>query len=241
MLPEILVGKPENLQEVLARRLEDVARLAIVARGRFALALPGGSVATTFFPRLATAQVDWSRTHCFWGDERALPPTDPESNYGVARALLLDRAGVPAGGVHRMKADEDDLEGAAHAYENELVSALGRPPRLDVVILGMGPDGHVCSLFPGHSLLQERTRWVSAVVDSPKPPSRRLTLTLPSLEAAAFVVVAAFGETKAAALREAIEDSGSALPVALAVRGAARALFLLDQGAASRLSPAASS
>lgn len=240
MLPEIIVDRAENLEEALALRFEEEARSAIATGGRFAVALPGGSVATTFFPRLAAARLDWARTHCFWGDERAVPPTDSASNYGIARALLLERVGVPPAHIHRMKAEAEDLDTAATEYANEMVRVLGTPPRLDIVLLGMGPDGHVCSLFPGHALLHDRGRWVEAVVDSPKPPPRRLTLTLPALTAAALVVVAALGEPKAAAVREALEDSASVLPVSLAVRGAPRALFLLDQAASSRLSSVSS-
>lgn len=235
MLPEILVGAPEKAADALARRLEAEARAAIAARGRFALALPGGTTATRLLPRLAAADLDWTRTHCFWSDERAVPPTDPESNYGLARALLLEPARVPATCIHRMKADADDLAAAANDYASEMVSVLGAAPRLDVVLIGMGPDGHICSLFPGHALLRERSRWVAAIVDSPKPPPRRLTFTMPALAAVALVIVAAFGEGKAAAVREAVEDPDSQLPVSLLARSGPRIVFLLDPAAASRL------
>jgi 6-phosphogluconolactonase len=102
------------------------------------------------------------------------------------------------------------------------------------VLLGVGPDGHVCSLFPGHPLLDEQHRFVAAILDSPKPPPRRLTLTLPALAAARLLVVAAFGEATAAVMREALEDPKSGLPVALALRGAKQALVLLDAAAAGR-------
>src|SRR5262249_18355181 len=116
-----------------------------------------------------------------------------------------------------------------------LEQLLGRPPRLDFVLLGVGPDGHVCSLFPGHPLLAEERRWVAAIDDSPKPPPRRLTLTLPVLAAAELVVVAALGEGKAEVVRESVEEPASRLPLALVTRGSRRMLFLLDPGAAGRL------
>lgn len=235
MLPEILLGAPQKLAEVLARRLEDAGRAAIAARGRFALALPGGTTAQTLLPRLAVAELDWARTDCFWSDERAVPPADPESNFGLARGLLLDPAGVPAASIHRMVGEAPDLQAAADAYRSEMTRVLGPTPSLDVVLIGMGPDGHICSLFPGHALLRERSRWVAVIEDSPKPPPRRLTFTMPALAAAALVIVAAFGEAKAGAVREALEDPESQLPVSLVARSGPRIVFLLDPAAASRL------
>src|SRR5450432_2812119 len=106
---ETLVDKTQFLAAALARRFQDSARHALVARGRFTVALPGGSVATGFFPGLARLPVDWSGVDFFWGDERAVPPEHPDSNYGLARSLWLDPAGVPAERVHRMRADAPDL------------------------------------------------------------------------------------------------------------------------------------
>jgi 6-phosphogluconolactonase len=232
---ETLVDKAESLAESLAERFEAAAREAIAARGRFTVALPGGSVAASFFPRLSRAPLDWSNVDFFWGDERAVPPSHPDSNYAAARALWLDAAGVPMDRVHRMQAEERDLEKAAADYERELERAAGAPPRLDLVLLGVGPDGHVCSLFAGHPALAVRDRAVAVIEDSPKPPPRRLTLTLPVVTRARAVVVVALGRGKAEVVREAVEEAGSALPVALVARGARRTLFLLDPEAASLL------
>jgi 6-phosphogluconolactonase len=228
----VVVAEPGALAEALAARLEREARAAVAARGSFAIALPGGSVATTLFPRLATAAVDWSRSHFFWVDERAVPPADPESNFGAARALWLGPARVPSARVHRMRGDGPNLDQAARGYEAELRRALGDPPRLDVALLGVGPDGHVASLFPGHRLLDETGRQVAALDDAPKPPPRRLTLTPAALAAARLLVVAAFGAGKAEAVRAALDDPRSPLPVARVTRAAAAALFLLDPEAA---------
>jgi len=232
---ETLVDKAEFLPEALGLRFEEEGRLALAARGRFTLALPGGSVATSFFPRLARVPFDWSRTDFFWGDERAVPPDHPDSNYAAARSLWLTPAGVPEASVHRMKAEEPDLGEAAADYARELAGVAGSPPRLDLVLLGVGPDGHVCSLFAGHPVLGLRDRAVAVVEDSPKPPPRRLTLTLPVVTGAALVIVVALGRGKAEIIRAALEDSGSALPVALVARQARRATFLLDAEAASLL------
>jgi 6-phosphogluconolactonase len=236
MVPEIVVDSPSHLTDTLVSLLEAEGRRSIARHGVFAIALPGGSVATTAFPRLARLDFPWSSSEIFWGDERAVPASDPESNYGLARSLWLEPTGVPNERIHPMPADAADLEAAAEAYADELVRVLGSPPVLDVALLGMGPDGHVCSLFPGHPLLREEKRLVAAVVDSPKPPPRRLTLTLPVVAAAGLVIVVATGAAKAAALAEALEDPASPLPVALVLRRCQRAAVLMDPEAASRLS-----
>jgi 6-phosphogluconolactonase len=225
--------------DVLAARLRAEMTRVVPApstdRG-LSIAVSGGSVATTFFPRWAAeATMDWGSTDVFWADERAVPPTDPESNYALARSLWLDPAQAPAGRVHRMPADAPDLAAAARDYDAELRRVVGDRPVLDLVLLGMGPDGHVASLFPGHTLLGETRRNVAAVVDSPKPPPHRLTLTLPVLTAARVVVIGAFGASKAEMVRLAIEDAESRLPAALVARGAPRAVWLLDAAAASQL------
>jgi 6-phosphogluconolactonase len=200
-------------------------------RSPFGVSLTGGSVAQAFFPALAAAPIDWNRIEWFWGDERAVPPNHPDSNYGLAAHTLFSQIAVAPERIHRMKAEADDLNHAARDYEEELTSIAGRPPRVDLVLLGVGPDGHVCSLFPDHPALEERRRFVVPIVDSPKPPPRRLTLTLPAL-AGATVIVAAFGASKVAVIREARENAASRLPVALAARAAREAIFLIDDGAA---------
>lgn len=235
MHPEIHVDQAAGLTGRLTTLFENEAERAQARRGLCAIALPGGSIAAIFFPELARAQCDWSRTVFFWGDERAVPPDHPDSNYGLARRLWLEPAGVPERNVHRMGANAPDLAAAARSYEEDLTRTLGAPPQLDLALLGVGPDGHVCSLFPGHALLRERERMVAPIEEAPKPPPRRLTLTLPALWAADVVVVAALGEPKAAVLREALQDPASVLPVALAIRGARRAMVLLDPPAASLL------
>jgi 6-phosphogluconolactonase len=234
--PEVIVDAPASLAHLFAARFEAAARGAIARHGRFSCALPGGSVANAFFPILAAASVEWPRLDFFWGDERAVPPTDPDANYGLARRLWLDHVPVDPARVHRMHGEEADLDAAAAAYGRELAHVLGGRP-LDLVLLGMGPDGHVCSLFPTHSALRESTRRVVAIDDSPKPPPRRLTLTLVPLAGAPLVCVAAFGAEKAAAIQEAVEAPASPLPVALAARAGLRSLFLLDPEAAGSLAP----
>ena len=216
---------------MFADRLAFEARRAQTGGRALSLVLPGGSVAQAFLPVVAEAAIDWALVDVFWGDERAVPPDHPESNYRLADELLLERVGIDRARVHRMPADGADLDAGARAYEAELVRVLGDPPRFDVVLLGVGPDGHVCSLFPGHPALRETSRRVVAVTDSPKPPPGRLTLTLAALDGAE-IYVAAFGPSKAVVVREALTTPASPLPVALAARAGKRAVFMLDTDAA---------
>ena len=232
MRHQIIVGDPPTfLADELARLFRRAGRRAIEARGRFSVALSGGSVAPLFYPVLARLPFDWARTDFFWCDERAVPPSHEDSTYAPARRLWLEPAGVPADSIHRMEAERTPLASAAAAYSERLVQTLGSPPRIDLVLLGVGPDGHVASLFPDHPVLAHEAAWVAAVEDSPKPPPRRLTLTLPAIAAARRVVVAAFGAPKAPVVREALASSESNLPVALVSRRARRVVFLLDEDA----------
>ena len=235
MSPEVVVADTSALAQVLIDRLSKAAREAAAEGRRWAMALPGGSTAEVLLPSLARAAIDWSLADFFWGDERAVGPDDPDSNFGLCQRLFLGPIGADPRRVHRVKAEGMDLAVAAQAYETELLAVLGEAAILDFVLMGMGPDGHVCSLFPGHPGLRERERRVIAVSDSPKPPPRRITMTVPVLEAAKVVCVAAFGDGKAAALAAGLQDAASALPVALVARGARQALFLLDPAAAARL------
>jgi 6-phosphogluconolactonase len=236
MSPEVIVADAGALALALVDRLTVVTREAAAVGRRLSMALPGGSTAEVLLPPLAKAGIDWTRWDFFWGDERAVAPDDPDSNYGLCQRLFLGPIAADPRHVHRVKGEGPDLEATAAAYEAEMASVLGETAVIDFALMGMGPDGHVCSLFPGHPGLRERTRRVIAVSDSPKPPPLRVTMTMPVLEAARVVCVAAFGESKAEALGAGLEDPTSLLPVALVARGARHALFLLDPPAAARLS-----
>jgi 6-phosphogluconolactonase len=217
----------EALADALAEAFEATAWAAIAARGLFTCALTGGSAAKGLYPRLARADVNWKKTHVYFGDERCVPPDDAESNFRLAHDVLLGPAGVPPGQVHRVRGELSP--GAAAA---EYARAL---PVLDVVHLGMGPDGHVCSLFPGHPLLAEATARVAALTDSPKPPPARVTLTLPALREAGALWFLVTGEAKREVVREAVTDATSALPAARAHRDARSSTWFLDAAAAALL------
>jgi 6-phosphogluconolactonase len=200
---------------------------AIGARGACALCLAGGRTPEPVYRRLALAtEVDWTRVSVYFNDERAVPPDHPESNYRMVRAALLSRVPIPAPSVHRMEAERADRDAAAREYERAL------PAALDVLVLGVGPDGHTASLFPGSGALDERRRLVLPV-DGPKPPAERLTITPPVIEAARSVAVIAAGADKAAMVARALEGppAAKAVPAQLARRGA----WFLDRAAAARL------
>jgi 6-phosphogluconolactonase len=234
---------PAALAEAAADRIVASARNAIRRRGRFVLALSGGSTPRLVYPLLASpprvGAVDWSRVVFFWGDERAVPPDHPDSNYGLARRLLLDLLpGVRPDAVHRMPADAPDRDAAAGRHEAELGRATGvRPgtserPRFDLIWLGMGPDGHTASLFPGASALDERRRWiVPATAPRTVAVHERMSFTLPVINAARQVLFVVAGADKAAAVR-AVRAGSRELPAA---RVRARStLWLLDSAAAGK-------
>jgi 6-phosphogluconolactonase len=233
-MPELEVAEREALAERFAAAFEGAARRATAARGRFACAVPGGSVAEAFFPALVHAAVDWTRLHVFFSDERAVPLSHPDSNAGLARRVWLDGVSLAPSHVHPLYRPGLTLEQAVAGAERELESVLGSPPRLDLVLLGLGRDGHVASLFPGHPALQQ-PGLVLALRDAPKPPRGRLTLGLAALAAAREIWIAAFGAEKAEVAREALEAPESRLPLALALRSGPPVRFFLDPAAAGRL------
>lgn len=244
--PRVVVGSHAELQKVLSTEFSARAAEAIARHGRFVLALTGGSVAPAFFPALAALPIDWSRADIFWSDERAVPPDHPESNYGLASRLFLMPARVPAERIHRMPGELPDLEQAARRASDELKSIAGDPPHLDLALLGVGPDGHIASIFglsagarsakadgtsrTGGTGLQPCPP-VIAVYNSPKPPARRLTMSFPVIASAGQVIVIALGAAKAPVMRAAIDGSGET-PVAELLRRRTSSLVLLDREAA---------
>ena len=186
---------PELASNILSSAIEESLR----ERGRVTLALAGGTTPRATYERLAQVPgIPWSDVHVYFGDERAVPPDHPDSNYRLAREALLDRVAIPPENVHRMRAEDPDKSGAAAAYEQEL------PEALDVLILGVGEDGHTASLFPGSPALREQERRVLPVT-GPKPPFERLTLTPRVMEAARSTLVLAVGAGKADAVFRALE------------------------------------
>lgn len=224
-------GSPDALAADFVHLMEMAAANAISERGSFHVALTGGSAAQALYPVLAQTPMPWAQTHLWFGDERAVPPVHTDSNFGLAERTLLARISIPVANVHRIEGERPPAEAAAR-YELALQGLAGGG--LDVVHLGMGPDGHVASLFPGHALLSS-PRLVDALTDSPKPPPARVTLTLRSLASARSLWFLVMGRAKADAVREVLLEPASTLPAALASRAAREARWLLDDEAATLL------
>lgn len=194
----------------------------------YACALTGGASAIVFLGALKAAKVEWAKVSLFWGDERAVPPDHPDSNYGLARHLLLAPLGAHGPRAYRMPADHVDLRSAVMQYDQLLVQEL-RGGALDLAILGVGEDGHVCSLFPGHRALLADAQRVVAVEDSPKPPPRRLTLTMSFLLQSRRLWLLALGPRKLAVLQAAIARTRNSTPLDLLLRRGKHVTVFTDQ------------
>ena len=236
-------------QELFAAAAEEVIRAATDAvqlRGRFTIALSGGSTPRGLFNLLATnarTVLPWDRTFFFWGDERHVPPTDPDSNYRMADETMLSKIPVAAGNVFRMVAENPDAAAAATAYEQTLRKFFqlgpGQVPVFDLILLGMGPDGHTASLFPGSMGLQEKSQLVIANWVE-KFKTSRLTFTLPVLNAARCVAFLVSGTDKAPALHAVLESDapGEQYPSKLIRPVEGKLIWLVDRAAASELTEA---
>ncbi len=238
----------EAVARAAAEDFVALAGEAAESRGRFAVALSGGSTPRRLYELLALPplrdRVDWGRVDIFWGDERAVPPADPGSNYGGA-AAWLDAVGVPPGRIHRIQAERPDSEQAAADYQLEIARVFGvppdgPPPAFDLILLGMGTDGHTASIFPYSHAVTERRRWVLSHHVTALGATR-ITLTLPVLNRAREVRLLVTGAEKAAALHAALEGprDPERLPVQSVAPEAGRLIWLVDQAAAARLSAAA--
>jgi 6-phosphogluconolactonase len=245
----VVHADPEVLAHAAAARLAVRLLDAQAERGSASVVLTGGGIAAKMYAALREAPVrdavDWSRVHFWWGDERFVPATSPDRNEKQAREALLDFIPVDQALVHAMPAsdgpDGDDPEAAAERYAAELAAAArpgtARLPHFDVVLLGLGEDGPVASVFPEHPVVYE-TRPVSAVRGSPKPPPVRITLTLPALCTAEEVWLVAAGAGKADAVAMALAGGGGPVQVpAAGVRGVERTFWLLDRAAAAHVGP----
>jgi 6-phosphogluconolactonase len=234
----------ETLVDAAGRRLIDTINAAVAARGRALIVLTGGGngIGLLKYLRAHTDQIDWSKVHLFWGDERYVPEDDGERNEKQAREALLDHVDIPSSNVHPMAASDgefgSDLVAAALAYE-QLLAANAEPgdqvPNFDVHLLGMGPEGHINSLFPDTAAVLETARMVVSVDDSPKPPPQRITLTIPAIRRSREVWLLVSGAAKADAAAAAL---GGAEPVSIPAAGAVgleKTLWLLDAEAAAKL------
>jgi 6-phosphogluconolactonase len=266
--PEVWIGDDAAaLAHEGAKRIADIARRSIAARGRFLMALAGGTTPRRLYRSLAVDEIgiDWSRVEIYFSDERLVPWDSPDSNYAMARDTLLERVPIPKDQIHAVQTELPPDE-AANRYEETLRRTLDRAePRLDLALLGMGPDGHTASIFPGSRLLAgldddfliddpstgplraerpavtlatwDRERLVAAVLDAPKPPPQRITMTPYLLNLARHVLVLVAGEDKVAAVSAALESDArvSEIPVRAISPATGELVWLLDRRAARAL------
>jgi 6-phosphogluconolactonase len=235
----------EAVSRAAAEEFVRCASEAVAACGRFTVALSGGSTPRRLYQLLAgepyRGQVDWGRVEVFWGDERSVPPDDKDSNYRMAREAMLAVVALPAGHVHRMEAERTDRDTAAREYQDEIARAFGvdpngEPPAFDLVLLGMGPDGHTASLFPHTAALGEPKRWV-VVNHVPQHHTDRMTLTYPVLNRAREVLFLVAGPDKAEPLAEVLQGppDPQRLPSQRVRPTNGELLFFVDRAAAARL------
>ena len=242
--PEIIICRDAgDLALKAAEQFVLLADAAIARSGRFAVALSGGSTPRALYELLGSAgyrdRVDWPRVHLFWGDERCVPPDHPESNFRMVQETLLAKVRMPPENIHRMMGEKEPAEAAA-AYEQELREFFalkpGQMPRFDLILLGLGEDGHTASLFPGTAALDETDRWVAAVYVE-KLQSHRLTLTLPVINAAAQVTFLVAGASKAKIVSDILASDSAPLDYpAVKVRPVdGRLAWIIDRDAARNL------
>ena len=234
------------LGRVAAEQFVELAQAAVLARGRFTVALAGGSTPRRMYETLGGSafrhRVDWSRVDVFWGDERGVPQDHPDSNFRMAAEALLDRVPIPRQRIHRIRAETADRPAAAREYQAEIARAFevtqaGQPPSFDLLLLGMGADGHTASLFPGGESLREERRWAASVEAPQRPPPSRITLTAPILNRAREIRVLVAGADKSVTLRAVLQGphEPARMPVQLIKPENGRMIWLVDEAAASGL------
>jgi len=233
-----------SLSHAAAEEFLRLGSEAIAVRGRFTVALSGGSTPRPAYEQIAATwktdsggSIDWAHVHLFWGDERRVPPDDPQSNFRMANESLIRRVPIPPENIHPIPAMFPDAKEAATQYEERLraffSSPMG-PPRFDLIFLGMGPDGHVASLFPGSAALEVKDRWIAENwIKSIE--AWRITMTFPVLNQAANVIVLVSGKEKAKSLRQVVKGPHTPplLPAERLKPVDGRHLWLVDKAAAA--------
>ncbi|HEY6769015.1 MAG TPA: 6-phosphogluconolactonase [Candidatus Sulfotelmatobacter sp.] len=241
------LATPQELFEAAAEEIILVANDALAQRGRFTIALSGGSTPRNLYTLLATnarTALNWEKCFFFWGDERHVPPDDPDSNYRMAQESMLSKVSIPTGNVFRVPTENPDADAVALAYEQTIRKFFslkaGEFPRFDFILLGMGPDGHTASLFPDTAALHEQTRLVVANWVE-KLKASRITFTLPVLNATRCAAFMVSGMDKAPALRQVLHGDapGEQYPAKLVQPKQGNLIWLLDRAAASELPDAA--
>jgi len=214
---------PSDVISPLASFIIHAQKDAVERKGRFAVAISGGSLPKMLSGLIGNPAVKWDKWHVFYADERVVHLDHPDSNHNLCMTELFSKVPIPAANIHAIDVPESsdpdtlDLDDLSDAYEKKLIAEFAqkdsaRFPVFDLILLGIGPDGHTCSLFPGHELLSEEDRWVAFIEDSPKPPPRRLTLTYPVVNHAARVAFVATGQGKVDILSTVLDKPEEGLP-----------------------------
>ncbi|TXT14766.1 uncharacterized protein COLE_00959 [Cutaneotrichosporon oleaginosum] len=230
-----------ELQSSLADFILSAQNDAIAQRGKFTIALSGGSLPNNLKPLAALKDVQWDKWQVFFSDERIVPLDHPDSNYAACAKAFLDHVPIAREQIHTLNTGLfREAYDVAYDYEQQLVDVFANPdaaryPTFDLILLGMGPDGHTCSLFPGHPLLAEQDVWVAPILDSPKPPARRVTFTYPVLNHAIRAAFVATGEGKQEMLHKILDQPELGLPCSR-VRPVApgRVFWFVDKAAAGQ-------
>ncbi len=237
-----VLATPPDLFHAAAEEFVRLGRNAIGAQGRFTVALSGGSTPKSLYALLAEkyGNFAWNRTFLFFGDERHVPPDHPDSNYRMVKESLLAKLQMPAENIFRVKAENPDASAAALDYEKQMRQFFkpqpGEIPRFDLILLGMGPDGHTASLFPGSEGLNEQSHWVVANWVE-KFKTHRITLTFPVLNSASEVMFIASGGDKAGMVQQVLEGKNTPpYPAQQVLPKEGKVLWLLDEAAAAKLS-----
>ena len=244
MKPEIrCFPKLSDLSKAAAEFIAKLAEVSIRERNLFTLVLSGGSTPRLLYEEMASqplsTRIDWQRTHLFWGDERFLPPNHPDSNFALAFKSLISKVDLPPTNINRILTESRSVQAAAEAYEKTLRHFFRPPagseedmsfPSFDLVLLGLGRDGHTASLFPGDAALEETYRWVVAVDGATaSPPVPRITLTLPVLNQADCVIFLVSGSGKREVFQEIMKNPRTSACPAAGVRPSGRLLWFVDE------------
>jgi 6-phosphogluconolactonase len=245
-VPDIRIYRDSQAwAEAAAEFVLEVGKEAVRTNGRFLIALSGGTTPETLYRALTSPafadRFDWSRTTFFFSDERCVPPDDPRSNYALAKKILFTPLNIMPSQVYRMAGESSDPQAAAFEYEQQLRLATktssSAQPSLDLVLLGLGEDGHTASLFPGASILRDRQRVIAATL-SPKDPPNRLTMTLAAINRASVILFLVTGSGKGGVVRAILDPRTEAerqLPASLVSPEEGRLIWFLDQAAAAEL------
>jgi 6-phosphogluconolactonase len=230
----------ESAADYIITRWSELAVKSVRQRGVFSVALSGGKTPAVLFDRLSLSEKTfvWDKTHIFFSDERFVPANSPESNYNFVQKHLISRVGVLQRNVHHVITRDVSLEGAARIYDDALRKFFKEGlPRFDLILLGVGPDGHTASVFPGREDHQDRQHLAIPVIAETFPPER-ISLTVQVINNARHVIMFATGRSKAKIIQEVVEQRNAALPAARVIPHAGELTYVLDSAAASFLQQA---